>query len=96
MVNASMVKRVRPHADRYVECVTSRGCPQPLISRFTGEPVTVDLKTDRKQGALEQGAEGPLYSGIWRANRYYPSPEMHVDAADALETTCQQLLKKCS
>lgn len=96
LVNASMVRRVKPLADRYVECVSSRGLPQPLISRFTGEPVTVDLKTDRKSGAVAQGARAPLYSGVWDANRYYPSPQMHEDAADALGPACTELLRRAA
>ena len=35
-----MLEQVRPHAAAYVECVTRRGSPQKLYSRFTGEPVT--------------------------------------------------------
>lgn len=96
LVNASMVRRVRALADRYVECVSRRGLPQPLVSRFTGEPVTVDLRTDRKQGAIDQGASGPLYTGTWRSNRYYPTPEMQEDAAYALEPTCRGLLARSS
>lgn len=92
LVNASMVKDVKPLADHYVECVTRRGSPQPLISRFTGEPVTVDLKTDWKQGAVDRGARAPLYSGVWSANRYYPTPQMHEDAAYALESACWKLI----
>lgn len=92
MVNANMMRRVTPHADRYVECVSDRGSPQPLRSRFTGEPVTVDLKTDRKHRAVEMGAEEPLYTGSWDANAYYPSPEMHEDAAEMLEPVCRALI----
>jgi uncharacterized protein DUF6473 len=58
LVNRSMVEQVRPVSDEYVECISARGLPQRLVSRFTGEEV--------------------------RYNRYYPSPEMHADAADAL------------
>ena len=91
MVNAAMVKQVASESEYYVECVTRRGTPQPLISRFTGEPTTVDLRQDRKQGAVDSGKEEPLYSGMWKRNVYYPSPEMQEDAAAALETVCKEL-----
>jgi hypothetical protein len=54
-----------------VECVSSRGLPQPLFSRFTGEPASIEYRAD-------------LGGGTDRFNRYYPSPEMQVDAAEAL------------
>ena len=93
LVNASMVKQVKPLAERYVECVTDRGSPQPLISRFTGEAVTVDLEKDWKQGAVDRGARKPLYTGVWKANNYYPTPQMHDDGADALETVCREFIE---
>ncbi|MDX1419905.1 MAG: DUF6473 family protein [Rubricoccaceae bacterium] len=89
LVNARMVRRVRPLADRYVACVSRRGLPQPLVSRFTGESVTIDLATDRKPGA-----RAPLYAGVWEANRYYPSPQMHEDAAEALAAPCRDLVRR--
>lgn len=93
MVTSSMVRTVARSADRYVECTSVRGHPQPLFSRFTGDPTTVDLSTDVKEvGAHGDGGEdGRLYEGVWEANIYYPSPEMHEDAADALEGVCRRL-----
>ena len=79
-----MVAQVRSLCDSYVECVTDRGSPQPLKSRFTGEPVTVDPALDR-----------PDFGGsLWTHNHYYPSPEMQEDAAEALFTASQKLLSK--
>ncbi len=74
LVTAEMVEQVRSMCDDYVECVTDRGSPQPLVSRFTGEPVEVNPANDRRD----------LGHGVWSENRYYPSPEMHQDAAAAL------------
>ena len=74
LVNAQMVGRLLPKVDAYVECVSSRGSPQPLVSRFTGEPTTVKLSDDRTD----------LGNIVWRTNMYYPSPQMHEDAAEAL------------
>ncbi len=39
-INRETVDRVINYFDDYVECHSSRGYPQKLISRFTGEPVT--------------------------------------------------------
>lgn len=58
----------------FVRCVTRRGSPQLLRSRFTGAPCTVDPSLDRPDLGGEQ----------WTHNHYYPSPEMHADAAEAL------------
>jgi hypothetical protein len=67
LVNSTMIEQIKGVGDVYVECISSRGFPQPLTSRFTGDPVSVDI------------------GGTWmNADRYYPSPEMHEDAADAL------------
>jgi hypothetical protein len=71
LINAAMVAQVRPNVDDYVECVTSRGLPQPLFDRESGAPTTV---------------AGPEVLGdrVLTHNTYYPSPEMHEDAAAAL------------
>ena len=70
----------------YVECVTDRGMPQPLYSRFTGEPVTVNPADDRPDLQV---------SGVWTHNAYYPSPEMQEDVAAALDPICSRLME-CS
>ena len=81
LVNAAMIEHLRSHAGHFAECVSQQGSPQPLIDRYTGEPTTVDLSDDR-----------PDFRGIWRKNLYYPSPEMHQDAAAALEPVCRRIL----
>ena len=68
LITPEMIERIAPAAAAYVECVTSRGSPQKLYNRFTGEPI----------------ANHP-------ENRYYPSPEMHEDAASSLRETCLRL-----
>jgi hypothetical protein len=65
----------------YAECVSLRGSPQPLVSRFTGRPVTVNPADDRLDLAVKP----------WAENRYYPSPEMHEDAARTLQAVCAEL-----
>lgn len=74
LVTAEMLNALRPKITGVVECVSRRGSPQPLISRFTGRPTTVSPANDRSD----------LGGAVWRVNQYYPSPEMHVDAAQVL------------
>jgi hypothetical protein len=81
LVNKPMVDRIKDCADDYVECVSKRGSPQPLINRFTGEPAAIVGRADL--GARRQ-----------ESNAYYPSPEMHLDAAGALEPACRRLATK--
>lgn len=82
LVNPEMVAAVRELCDHYVECVTDRGSPQPLVSRFSGERVTADPALDR-----------PDFGGeLWTHNFYYPSPEMHHDAAEALVPVCERIV----
>jgi hypothetical protein len=76
MVNASMVAHLKGICDHYVEVVTSRGYPHRLTSRFTGEPVLV----------VDD------WGGKWTENWYYPSPEMHIDAAHELDKTVRKHL----
>jgi len=38
MVNRTMIQELRALSDAYAECVSARGIPQRLVSRFTGEP----------------------------------------------------------
>jgi len=75
LVNRAMVAEIAQMCGAYVECTSARGTPQPLFSRFTGAPVSVDPTADRR----DLGVGRP-----WTHNRYYPSPEMHEDAAEAL------------
>lgn len=91
LVNEKMVGNLSQLADRYVECVSNRGLPQPLISRFSGGPVTVDLRADKKPLDGTSGETASLYEGTWETNAYYPSPEMHEDAANVLEASCRDL-----
>jgi hypothetical protein len=77
-VNRPMVDMLRAHSADYVEVVTSRGLPQPLRDR-AGNPATVVHAYGRESSTATQ-------------NTYYPSPEMHEDAAEALDVPCRKLL----
>lgn len=92
LIDAPTLARIKPLADDYAECVSTRGSPQPLLSRFTGQPVSVALEADKKPVA--NGEAASLYTGSWHENRYYPSPEMQEDAAAALEAPCRALLDR--
>jgi hypothetical protein len=76
LVNGAMIEALRPDCDSVVSCVSRRGLPQILRDYRTGEPVTV----------RDEWTATP-----WEVNAYYPSPEMHEDAADALEGPCRRL-----
>lgn len=80
LVNREMLEAIKKEADEYVHCVTDRGIPQRLISRFSGEPTKVDPGYPRKD------LKGPH----WTHNFYYPSPEMHEDAAEFLAPACKK------
>src|SRR5690606_37082565 len=74
LVTAEMLNMLRSKVTGVVECVSRRGSPQPLLSRFTGRPTTVSPANDRSD----------LGGAVWHVNQYYPSPEMHADAAQLL------------
>lgn len=81
LVTSNMIAGLKGGTHRYVESISSRGSPQPLISRFTGQPVTVETARDRPD----------LARNPWKENSYYPSPEMHEDGAAALFNACLPL-----
>jgi hypothetical protein len=74
LVNRKMVEALYDYCDDYVESVTCRGMPQPLFDKNTGEPTTANPALDRPD----------LGGDLWSHNFYYPSPEMHLDATQAL------------
>lgn len=96
LVNASMIRAISPLADRYAACVSDRGSPQQLVSRFSGESTRIDLSKDWKRGSGRNGDYQSLYRGAWEANAYYPSPEMHEDAAAALGDVCAEFSSRVS
>ena len=82
LVNRAMMSQIRNLCDQYIECVSSRGMPQLLRNRFTGQPAIVNFGQGRK-------GEEPRASSH---NGYYPSPEMQLDAARALHGACLKYL----
>lgn len=85
LVTAGMMNGLTKEVAHYVQCVSERGSPQPLYDRFTGAPTTVNTGNDR-----------PDLSQVWTHNPYYPSPEMHEDAAALLNPVCRALLSRAA
>ena len=77
LVNSQMIEEITAFADEYVECVTWTGMPQLLISRFFNRPI----KINNTDGVGKDGY-----------NEYHPSPQMHLEAASALEPVCRKYL----
>lgn len=75
-IDRSDVQKIRDRADALIVCVTSRGSGYPLVSRFTGKRATVTY---------------PTVHQVEDTNSYYPSPEMHEDAAVALEAVLRDM-----
>jgi hypothetical protein len=80
LVSREMLETIKNEADDYAQCVTERGMPQRLMSRFTGKPAKVDPGRPRKD----------LRGRHWTHNFYYPSPEMHEEAAEILAPVCKK------
>jgi hypothetical protein len=83
LVNHKMINEIKKYSDQYVECISKRGMPQLLISRFTNKPTYIDPSREDLRH---------LYGKSHLFNNYYPSPEMQIDAAKALEKVCQKYL----
>lgn len=82
LVNREMVEQIRRHCDDYVECISRRGLPQALPKR-SGDAVEV-----------KDSSSPPLANALKTENIYYPSPEMHEDAAALLIPVCRTILAR--
>jgi hypothetical protein len=82
LVNRQMVDELRPYCQRYVECISRTGLPQPLPPREEAETAKLDLPERLPQAELTS------------TNRYYPSPEMHEEAAALLDPICREMLEE--
>ena len=81
LVRSDWIDEITPYVDEYVSCVSSRGMPQQLINRFTGKKGFINKRSD-------------LGGGKKLTNDYYPSPEMHIDAAQVLIPVCRRMLEQ--
>jgi hypothetical protein len=82
LVNRQMVNELLPYCQRYVEYVSRVGLPQPLPQRSDVETANLELPAKLPQAELTC------------MNRYYPSPEMHEEAAARLRPVCLDLLNE--
>jgi hypothetical protein len=76
LITRGMLAEISPRCASYVEAVTREGSPQKL-------PIAVDLFGTGKRKAPPEN--------FGRTNGYYPSPEMHAVAAEALMPACRTL-----
>lgn len=83
LIDDALMKRLEGRADVYVESVCSDGLPQPLINRFTGDAGSITMRQDL-------GGNEKL------VNNYYPSPQMHLAAAEALYAPALKLGAACA
>ncbi|PJB55103.1 MAG: hypothetical protein CO098_18080 [Bacteroidetes bacterium CG_4_9_14_3_um_filter_41_19] len=78
LIDQQMLNQLIPYSDYFVLCSSRVGLPQKLINRFTGEKTSyMNPQVDKKEKHF---------------NYYYPSPEMHQLAFDALYPVCQKIL----
>jgi hypothetical protein len=80
-ITQEMVEKIKPYANKYIEVISSEGLPQKLISRFTNKETTIIKRQD-------------LGGNFKTVNDYYPSPTMHILAAQKLQPACEELLRK--
>ena len=77
-IDQNMLNQMIAHTDYFVKCTSSTGLPQELKSRFTGEKTNyMNTQIDMKKKQY---------------NYYYPSPEMHQSAFEALYPACKNIL----
>jgi hypothetical protein len=87
-VDSKSVNAVAAKCSGFVECRSSRNTGHPLISRFTGEPAQVNHSSMSKNPSIKGDQSNFLEAST---NHYYPSPEMHQDAAHTLVDEIKKL-----
>jgi Domain of unknown function (DUF6473) len=87
LVDAASIEAVKSLCDMYVECRSKRNFGHALISRITGKQIEVDYADISKRLEYVRGYRVSI-------NDYYPSPEMHEDAAIVAAAAVLELAKK--
>ena len=82
-VNRNVINEIKKDCDYYVEYVSSKGLPHILNNRFTGKPIKIDKLYKPKHLQKFNG---------FQINQYYPSQEMHIEAAEKLFPACNSIL----
>ena len=83
LINRTMIDKLQPHCDEYVECVSAVGLPQQLLNARTGRPASV------VRPRVYVGDRVHMKPSLLSANSYYPSPEMHETATKELIPVCK-------
>jgi len=79
LVDDDTIKKIRAQSNVvYAKCISKRGIPYILRDK-TGQ---------------EKPLWNPVRNEFQLNHAYYPSPEMHEDAANVLESICRKTLKK--
>jgi hypothetical protein len=78
-INQEVIDALAKDVEHVVQVVSSDGLPQPLHDKETGEAVEM-WPEDRFPGIIHR-----------TSNLYYPSPQMHATAAEALIPVCRGL-----
>lgn len=89
-VNRRMIDALQPRVAAYVECLSTRGSPEPFINRFTGEHTVLRLGGGKEFEGIVLEANDASGNGLHRM--FYPTAAMHEDAARALQPAIAQLL----
>ena len=82
-VNSQVINELKKDCHYYIEYISSKGLPHILNNRFTSKPIKKDIiyKAERLQ----------KFNGI-QVNQYYPSQQMHIEAAEKLLPACNSIL----
>jgi len=84
LVDRPTADRAAALCDATAHCVSDRGTGAVLLNRHTGKPIEPDVY-------VKKGLE---YQAIWSGrNLYYPSTEMHEDAAATLQPIIDRFLR---
>ena len=84
LINKEMVETLKSQCDEYVEHIETAGLPQTLVSRVSGQPVSIERSRNYQAGRIQ------LERSQLTHNNYYPSPEMHVGVTQALASVCRK------
>lgn len=76
LVNEVMVDTIKSYATEYIECISNKGTPQKLFSLGGDTPILY-----KRSGKI-----------LKDTNTYYPSPEMHIEAAKKLQPVCEKYI----
>ena len=90
LVDARCLDAVAEACIGRVDCLSTRNFGHELVSRFTGKPVSIDHAKLWGRTTPPDKLHRQFLSATH--NDYYPSPEMHVDATDALAAGIARLL----